>query len=154
MNCPRCGKQNEEEARFCAKCGLNLVEAQRAQSQAAPPGEETRYCYRHPKEATNLSCGRCERPICTKCVILGPAGPRCPDCARSKTEFRPAAVVYGAKKGLGSLVGSAGRGGPFAWYYLIILVMMLGGFIRGCAPMFNQPAGNHPAQSRSADPDR
>lgn len=40
-----------------------------------------KYCYKHPKEETGLSCGRCERPICTRCVVIGPAGPRCRECA-------------------------------------------------------------------------
>jgi len=38
-------------------------------------------CYRHPKVETQLSCGKCDRPICTRCMIPGPAGTRCPDCA-------------------------------------------------------------------------
>jgi hypothetical protein len=38
-------------------------------------------CYRHNKVETAVSCGRCDRPICPKCMIPGPAGMRCPDCA-------------------------------------------------------------------------
>jgi hypothetical protein len=38
-------------------------------------------CYRHSKEETNVSCGKCDRPICTKCMIPGPVGMRCPECA-------------------------------------------------------------------------
>ncbi|HEX5322548.1 MAG TPA: hypothetical protein VFW40_02100 [Capsulimonadaceae bacterium] len=38
-------------------------------------------CYRHPKIETAVSCGKCDRPICTKCMIPGPAGMRCPECA-------------------------------------------------------------------------
>jgi hypothetical protein len=39
------------------------------------------YCYKHPKVETGLSCGKCERPICTDCMIVGPAGVRCKECA-------------------------------------------------------------------------
>ena len=39
------------------------------------------YCYKHPKVETGLSCGKCERPICTNCMIVGPAGVRCRECA-------------------------------------------------------------------------
>jgi MFS family permease len=39
------------------------------------------YCYRHPKIATKVSCGKCDRPICTRCMVSGPAGMRCPECA-------------------------------------------------------------------------
>lgn len=38
-------------------------------------------CYRHPKVETAVSCGKCDRPICPQCMIPGPAGMRCPDCA-------------------------------------------------------------------------
>lgn len=38
-------------------------------------------CYRHIKEETNVSCGKCDRPICPRCMIPGPAGMRCPECA-------------------------------------------------------------------------
>lgn len=41
-------------------------------------------CYRHPKVETAVSCGKCDRPICTRCMIPGPAGMRCPECASLK----------------------------------------------------------------------
>jgi hypothetical protein len=40
------------------------------------------YCYRHPDRATRISCGRCERPICTRCAMQGPVGFRCRQCGR------------------------------------------------------------------------
>jgi hypothetical protein len=132
MTCPRCAKQNEEDARFCAKCGLNLIEAK--QHLDPKPVEETLYCYRHPKEATNLTCGRCYKPVCTNCVVIGPAGPRCPDCAKSQKIYRPAALGLTAKRTARSL----GKQGPWSWYYIILLLVMAGGFIRSCAPVFNQ----------------
>jgi hypothetical protein len=42
-------------------------------------------CYRHPRVETGVSCGRCDRPICPKCMVAGPAGMRCPDCASLRT---------------------------------------------------------------------
>ncbi|MBA4293406.1 hypothetical protein C0431_10605 [bacterium] len=129
MNCPRCGKQNEQEARFCTKCGLNFLEYQAKQ---AAPSTDSEFCYRHPKVATNLACGRCNNPVCTDCVIIGPAGPRCPDCAKSTTPFRPAAIGLEAKR----VARSVTSRGPFAWYYIIIIIVVLGGFLRGCTSMF------------------
>ncbi len=131
MTCPRCAKKNEEEARFCAKCGLNLTEAQKNFEPTST--DEIRYCYRHPKEATNLTCGRCDKPVCTNCVIIGPAGPRCPDCAKSQKIFRPAAVGLGAKRTAMSIT----KQGPWAWYWAIALLLMVGGLIRGCTSTFN-----------------
>jgi hypothetical protein len=39
-------------------------------------------CTRHPAVETLLRCGRCETPICPRCVVQTPVGARCPDCAR------------------------------------------------------------------------
>ena len=43
------------------------------------------WCARHRKVKTRLRCGRCERPICPKCTVMGPTGARCPDCASNRT---------------------------------------------------------------------
>ena len=43
---------------------------------------ETRYCSRHKDTETNLACGRCEEPVCPRCLIHGPVGVRCPNCAQ------------------------------------------------------------------------
>ena len=29
------------------------------------------HCYRHPDRETWVRCGRCDRPICTKCAMQG-----------------------------------------------------------------------------------
>lgn len=53
-------------------------------------------CERHPAEMVGLSCGECDRPICTVCMTLTGEGPRCPDCmARLNAGFAPAATVQG-----------------------------------------------------------
>ncbi len=38
-------------------------------------------CARHPGVETGLRCGRCETPICPRCMVLSPVGARCPTCA-------------------------------------------------------------------------
>lgn len=124
MVCPRCGKENDAENLFCARCGLEfaqVVATVQDQSDALP-------CYRHPRERTLLRCGRCDRPICTRCAVLGSAGPRCPDCARNKVAFRPAAVAHEARVAGRSLL----RMGPWAWYALFFLVSAAFGLWRGC----------------------
>ena len=47
---------------------------------ADDPAEEMR-CARHPKVETRLACGRCETPICPKCLVMTDVGARCPACA-------------------------------------------------------------------------
>ena len=48
-------------------------------------------CYRHPRVETGLSCSNCERPICTDCLVQGPVGHRCPECAGVPTGPRKTA---------------------------------------------------------------
>ncbi len=43
--------------------------------------EKVVYCARHPQIETGLRCGRCDTPICPRCMIHGAVGIRCPDCA-------------------------------------------------------------------------
>ncbi len=44
--------------------------------------EGVRYCATHPDVETVVSCGRCDRPVCPKCMIFTPVGVRCRDCAQ------------------------------------------------------------------------
>lgn len=43
--------------------------------------EGATYCARHPQVETYLRCGRCDTPICPRCLIQTPVGARCRDCA-------------------------------------------------------------------------
>jgi hypothetical protein len=45
-------------------------------------GDPIYLCARHPETETVLQCGRCETPICPRCMVHTPGGIRCPDCAR------------------------------------------------------------------------
>lgn len=39
-------------------------------------------CATHPNVETNLSCGKCGKPICPRCMVQTPVGARCRECAR------------------------------------------------------------------------
>ena len=63
-----------------------------------------RLCARHPNVETLLSCGRCDTPICPKCVVITDVGGRCPDCAPRRRlpqfEVGPLHLLRGAAAAL------------------------------------------------------
>jgi membrane associated rhomboid family serine protease len=66
---------------------------------------ETLVCYRHPRTETAVTCSDCERPICPECMVFGPVGIRCPECAGRPTGVRKATAGLRAAAGeSGSMV--------------------------------------------------
>jgi hypothetical protein len=66
-------------------------------------------CARHPKTETVLRCGRCETPICPRCLVATPVGARCPSCAgvkRFATLLKP--VELARAVGFGLAVAAVG----------------------------------------------
>ena len=51
---------------------------------APPPTTAMLRRARHPNVETVLRCGKCETPICPRCLIPTPVGARCPTCAQVK----------------------------------------------------------------------
>lgn len=145
-SCPRCGRIKESaDVRFCGKCGLDFVEYAKRQVTEVDEGVP---CTNHPKELTLLRCGRCDKPICTKCVILGPAGPRCKECAKTDKVFRPGAVGLGAKRTATGLFNNG-----FKWYWWVIIGSFLIGGVRSCMTAFEQQTQSQHVNS-SQDEDR
>jgi membrane associated rhomboid family serine protease len=55
-------------------------------------------CYRHPDRYTAIRCARCERPICTDCMVPAPVGFQCPECvAGAAAQQRQPRTVSGAR---------------------------------------------------------
>ena len=44
-------------------------------------------CANHPKEITYVRCARCDKPICTSCMVDTPVGKKCRDCAQNRTHL-------------------------------------------------------------------
>ena len=77
---------------------------------------ETKYCYRHPKRETRVSCATCGRPICTECMRQTEVGIKCPDDARLPRSAR--AGVMKTNQVLWSLLAGIAvvlLGMPVAW---------------------------------------
>jgi len=75
-------------------------------------------CARHPKVETGLACGRCETPICPKCVVMTDVGARCPDCAprRRLPQFEVGPIYL--LRGVGAAVAAGGALG-LAWALIL-----------------------------------
>ncbi|HEY1296574.1 MAG TPA: hypothetical protein VGJ60_26145 [Chloroflexota bacterium] len=71
---------------------------------------ETLHCARHPNTETVLRCGRCDTPICARCMIMSPVGARCRTCAQVKrfaVGLKPAELVKAIGYGIGlSAIGT------------------------------------------------
>lgn len=104
------------------------------------------FCYRHPTRETYIRCGRCDRPICTSCAMLGPVGSRCKTCGKLAndplTSFTPVQLIGGGGVALaggfvGGLLGGAGIGlisilvGFFVGGFTAELAMRVVGWKRG-----------------------
>jgi hypothetical protein len=87
-------------------------------------------CYRHPRTETFVSCGRCDKPICPKCMVSGPAGMRCRDCGTISSpalyQIPPARLALAAVAALA--VGTAGA----------FLMTFVGFFILFIAPAYGR----------------
>jgi len=68
--------------------------------------EGATFCARHPKVETYLRCGRCDTPICPRCLVQTPVGARCRDCANLRTlptfDVSPVYFARGQAAALGS----------------------------------------------------
>jgi hypothetical protein len=71
-------------------------------------------CAAHPKTETYLRCGKCEKPICPRCMIQTPVGARCRQCAGLRRlpmfDVRPLDLV----KGFLSAVAASAAGAAIA----------------------------------------
>ena len=87
-------------------------------------------CATHPGVETNLTCGKCGKPICPKCMVQTPVGARCPECARLQRlpTFRVSTSYYLRAVGAGLGLGIAGGliwgliQSLFSFFYLNLLM--------------------------------
>ncbi len=95
-------------------------------------------CARHPRVETELACGRCETPICPRCLVQTPVGARCPTCAQVRRlptiDVKPIFLLRGLGAALasGAAVGAVwgfltqGRAVGFVGIFVIFIAMAIG----------------------------
>jgi hypothetical protein len=103
-------------------------------SAPAPSSDDTIVlrCARHPNVETVLRCGKCDTPICPRCLISTPVGARCPTCAQVKRFamlLKPVELVKAVGFGIG--VGAVGTLIVSFIGLLGLLGYMLMGFLVG-----------------------
>jgi hypothetical protein len=94
------------------------------------------HCASHPAVETYLRCGRCETPICPRCMIMTPVGARCRGCARLKKlpmfELRPRDYLRGLLGGASAaafgavVLASIPARGFFSWLLMLLLGYVVG----------------------------
>jgi hypothetical protein len=112
---------------------------------------ESMRCETHPDVETNLRCGKCDKPICPKCMVETPVGARCRECARINKlpTFQVSGKQMLISSGVGLLIAVAYG---FIWGMLglytnfIILNLLLGagaGFLisEGMSRVINRKKG-------------
>ena len=90
-------------------------------------------CATHPDTETELACGKCEKPICPKCLYHTPVGVRCRECANLKRlpQYNISAAFlargFGAALVSGAVLGSIwGLVIPFSFSFFLGLLVGVG----------------------------
>jgi hypothetical protein len=101
-------------------------------TSAASAPDETLRCARHPGTETVLRCGRCNTPICPRCLVATPVGARCPTCAQVKRFsllVKPHELARSI--GLGLVAAAVGTIIVSSIPFLGLLGLLLVGFLTG-----------------------
>ena len=114
--CRKCQAEVDGTPKFCPECGKPFE----PNPEPVKAGEDgLYYCFKHKHETTRVTCGRCERPICTKCMVIGAAGVRCKDCARNKVPIRLRGVLHDVGTG-----ATQSPGAQRAWYLIAVFLIL------------------------------
>ncbi len=88
-------------------------------------------CARHPDVDTELSCTRCETPICPKCLVVGAVGMLCKSCAGGGNilfQVSPARMLLAGALGIAAGV-VAGVVVQQSGFFLFFISSIIGGAV-------------------------
>jgi hypothetical protein len=95
----------------------------------ASEGPQVVPCPADPEVETSLRCGRCDTPICPRCLIITPVGARCRACARLRRNplYDVSPLYYLRAIGAGLAVALVcGFVVPFIPFFGLFALMILG----------------------------
>lgn len=78
-------------------------------------------CAAHPSELTLVRCGRCDKPICTRCMVDTPVGKKCRPCAQNRTHLSDS----NARQVLQALIGALVVAIPGSWIAQQVPIVLL-----------------------------
>ena len=109
-------------------------------------------CEAHPSVETGLACGKCEKPICPRCLYHTPVGARCRECAniRRLPQFE-ISLVY-VLRGLGAALGVGVAVGGFWGLFLPFSMGFFFGLIVGFGLGYAVGEGVSLATNRKSGP--
>lgn len=85
-------------------------------------------CATHPEVETELTCNKCGKAICPRCMVYTPVGVRCRECAQLRRvptyDVLPTQYAIAALAGIGSAVVAG-----VAWALMLSAVPFVGFFI-------------------------
>jgi len=91
----------------------------------------TPFCHYHPDRETNVTCGRCGRPLCPDCVRHGATGVRCEECLRPSPRARGLATTHQLVRAAAAALAAGAVGG--ALLGLVGWVDLFSGLLLGFA---------------------
>ena len=134
---PRCARIGKHTCFPLATTRAKLIAGCRRRLLLAPK-EVDMQCAAHPKVETELTCGKCDKAICPRCLVQGPVGARCPECAnirRIPTYNMSAATFWragGAALGAGVALGVAWWiFNPLSYFFYGVIVGIAVGYATG-----------------------
>ena len=97
--------------------------------------EAVAHCHWHPEVETGLSCGRCEKHICTQCMVQAPVGIRCQACGKTQRmptyDIRPAYYSRAILVALAVAIGGGILWGIFNGIFIVPFLRSLVALVVG-----------------------